>query len=392
MSTELINPDIDRVDAVSGPATGIPFLMFKNADGGPVAKASDDAEDVAEEVAEADGPNIDGTPVADADIVEASPGDPAWEAVDAAKARVAVAGLAALQSLVEELSQREAAEGTEDRWDLCDAGEALEFALGVLARFSVTEQLEADDAAEAVDVAKSRAEQVLKALHLEVHEGTPAKPEPGAVDPVAPVVDAMAPEVPEAPVAPAEPVPPVAKAGEPLPSGLQEILDTFVESYSAYKEAQDTGAESGVEASDFTEAAPAEAPVADAITPEAPVTPEAPTVPAAPEPAPPVAPHEPPAAPAEEDPAEKLKKSMQDAITEAVKAATAPLLKQIDVLERTPVDSGPMLAGQQPGTAGQPLVRGQEEGAVAKGLTSATAQAAPGTNALADGIKALYRR
>jgi hypothetical protein len=50
-----------------------------------------------------------------------------------------------------------------------------------------------------------------------------------------------------------------------------------------------------------------------------------------------------------------------------------------------------MLAGQTPDNAGTPLVRGQEEGAVAKGLYGpAAAQAAPGTNALADGIKRIY--
>jgi hypothetical protein len=391
-ATQLVNPEIDRVDAVNGPATGLPFLMFKNLDGAPVeapaevAKAADDAEDLAEEAAEADAPNIDGTPVTADDVALAEPGDPAWEAVDAAKARVAVAGLAVLQKLIAELAKREGAEGDDldNEFDLMDAGAAVDFALGVLARFSVTEQLEADEA-----VAKAQA--ILKALHLEVHE----KPEEEApADHEAPA----APEHHEAPAeAPHEPVAPAVKADEPLPSGLQEILDTFVESYAKYKEAQDSGAEAQV-AEDSAEEdalnAPAEhapAKPAPAAAPEA-----AEPAPAAPEthPAPPAAAHEEPAA-EEEDPAKKVAKSMDEliaeAVSKAVEEATAPLLKQIDVLERTPEDSGPMFAGQTPGSAGNPLVRGQEGGVVAKGLSeSAAAQAAPGMLGLANALKGVY--
>lgn len=407
MSTELINPDIERVDAVNGPATGIPFLIFKSADGAPapesgdapaaeVAKSSDDAEELAEEVADAEAPNIDGAPVDEETAAAAEPGDAAWEAVDAAKARVAVSGLAALSKLVAELQTREAAEGTDERWNLADAGDALDFALGVLARFSVTEQMEADDAAEDAE-ATARALGIIKALHLEVHE-KPEEPAPAAAP--APVEDSAVPEAPapaEAPAegrhaAPAAPVKPedVLKAAEGvLPAGLMELLSAFVEGYSQFTEAEQSGAEDELNADDVapTEAAApaAPAPVEDAQAPEAPAAHEAPAEPHHTEPA-----AEAPKA-EEEDPAEKFKKSMQAAIAEAVEAATAPLRKQIDVLERTPVDSGPMLAGQTPGMAGTPLVRGQEEGAVAKGLNeSAAAQAAPGTNALAEAIKGIH--
>lgn len=399
-ATQLINADIDRVDAVNGPATGLPYLMFKNANGAPdqeaadkIAKSSEAADEVAEEVNEAETANIDGAPVDDLAAASAQPGDAAWEAVDASKARVAVSGLAVIDKLLDELAQREAAEGDdlENVFDLEDAKGAVQFALSVLARFSVTEQLEAD--AEA-DEAKAAAQALglMKALHLEVHDGDkPADaPEAPAADaaPEAPVQDALTPEAPAAP----------AVKEAPLPSGLTEILDTFVEAYAAYKESQDSGAEDELtpEAADAAEQVAPAAPVADAQTPEAPAAPApAPAAPAAPEhaaPAAPAAEHPAPAAPAaEEDKNKPVAKSMAEMIAEAVAEATAPLIKQIEIIGATPVNDGPLLAGQTPGgNAGMPLVRGQEEGAVAKGLTSAAAQAAPGTNPLAAALKGIH--
>lgn len=418
MSVELVNPDIDRVDAVNGPATGIPFLMFKSAEGGPaegatcpsacaathpgsehgeapvaksaeeapaeeVAKAADDAEapaeDAAEEVAKSEEPAAE----APAEEVVKS------EAEDADKAAKAAKTLAALRQVVQELGQSEAAEEdySSDAFDLMDAGAAIDYALAILAKFALTE------AVDAATVEKDAAG-IRKALHLEVHE----KPEADAAPAEAP---AEAPAMAEAPTPAAaeEHAPAVAKATDGvLPSGLMELLSTFVEGYSHYMEAKASGAEEELTAEDAAPA-PAEAPKAPAPAPaesaHEPAAPAAHEAPAAPAHAPVEAPAEPAAAEApkapEEDPAEKLKKSMEDAIAEAVAKATEPLLKQIDVLERTPVDSGPMLAGQTPDNAGTPLVRGQEGGAVAKGLTSASAQAAPGTNALADGIKAVYQ-
>lgn len=404
--SELINPDIDRVDAVSGPATGIPFLMFKSAEGGPAAevegepitKAEDDAEDVAEEVADVDAPNIDGTNVPDEAIAAAEPGDAAWEAVDAAKARVAVAGLAALGKLVDELAKRESAEGDdyENVFDLQDAKSALDFALGTLARFSVTEQLEADDAAEDATAA-ARAMGIVKALHLEVHDGT-AAPAAGEAAPA----DTTAAH--EAPAAHEPAVEPTAKAAPaaPVPLGIMELLEELCSAVENLKdnETQGAAAESPAD-TEAPEAAAAEPVPVAAPAPVAPVAPAAHEAPAAP-----VTPAEHAAAPAAPaDPAEKEKdpfaKSADDIFTErlqkALAAATEPLLKRIDTLERTPTNDGPLLSGVQPGQAvGTPMLRGQEEGAPAGGLITKSAGGVQtpqaGMDGLAAGLKNLYKR
>ncbi len=100
----------------------------------------------------------DASPNADGDGVPTpapgspdAPGDPAWEAVDAARARQATAGLVALRNMVSQMRVREAtevvagqADDSEDVWALDMADDALDCALGVLAKFAVDEQSEAD--------------------------------------------------------------------------------------------------------------------------------------------------------------------------------------------------------------------------------------------------------
>lgn len=392
--TQLVNPDIDRVDAVNGPATGLPFLMFKSLEAPAeeetpaediaksaeeaseeapeeVAKSVDDAEDAPEEVSKAEAPAEEAEAPAE-EVVKS-------EAEDADKASKAAKVLASLRQVVIELGQSEAAEEdfSSDAFDLMDAGTAIDYALGILAKFALTE---------AVDAATG----VEKSVHVAVHDG----------------------EAPAAPAAPAEHAAPAKAPAEekPLPTGLQEILDTFVESYSRYKEAQDSGAQAALAEDDVNE--PEEAPAAPPVAHEAPAEPapapaaheEAPAAPPAAPKAPaqpstheaPPAAAEAPAAAPEEDP-KKVAKSMDELIAEAVSKAVAeaqePLLKKIDVLERTPVDSGPMFAGQTPGNAGNPLLgRGQAEGVVAKGLDNqpATSQAAAGADDLAKALKGIH--
>jgi hypothetical protein len=365
-ATQLVNPDIDRVDAVNGPATGLPFLLFKSLD------------------APGEAVQVVGGKVYDSD------GEPL------------------------EPSEVEALAKSEDE--------------------APAEEAAAEEVAKSEDEALAEEAPVVKA------EEAPAEEAPAEE---APVVE-VAKSEDEAPAAEEAPVVEVAKAaGDHLPSGLQEILDTFVESYVRYKEAQASGAAAALEAAPAVHETLAP-PVASADIPKAPAHHEAPAAhheaPAAhekPAEEAPAAPahHEAPKAPADddealEDPAEeatetpaeeaaeeaeepheapkapaaappfppkkKVAKSMDEliaeAVSKAVEEAKAPLLKQIDALERTPVDSGPMLAGQIPGNAGNPLLgRGQAEGVVAKGLhQSATPQAAPGAYALAEALKAVH--
>jgi hypothetical protein len=349
--TQLVNPDIDRVDAVNGPATGLPFLMFKSLD---------------------------------------APEAPAEEEVEVAKSE-APAEEAPVE--VEKAAEAEAPELTEDE-------KAFQTWKAQSKDGSEKDILEHDDDAAV--------------------KGDPAAPEDDKVE-VEKAAEAEAP-VEEAPVE---------KAAAPgqghLPAGLQEILDTFVESYVRYKEAQASGAAAALAAEGSVEEAlkppvaaahiPAPAPAPAPGAHEAPAAHEAPKAPEAHEaheaPAaddealedPAEEAHEAPAEEAAEDEAEKppfppkkkVAKSMDELIAEAVSKAVAeaqePLLKKIDVLERTPVDSGPMLAGQIPGNSGNPLLgRGQAEGDPAQGLVnkSAGAQAAPGAYALAEALKGVH--
>lgn len=350
-ATQLVNPEIDRVDAVNGPATGMPFLMFKSLDA-PVAAEPEEALTVAKSE-------------------DAAPAEETAEEVVKSEDEIAFEAWKAGQAPVEK------------------AAEAAEEVVVEVEKAAEEVVVEVEKAAEApAEDTPAPAEEVEKGLGGQGH----------------------------------------------LPSGLQEILDTFVESYCRYKEAQASGAAAAMAAEGSVEdhlkpavasadipAAPP-APVApEPVAPEVPVAEEAPAeavaekpaeeAPAAPEAvAEPNAPEEPPAAaeapaeaPAEEEddekpfPPKKVAKSMDELIAEAVSKAIAeaqaPLLKQIDALERMPINDGPMFAGQTPGNAGTPLLgRGQAEGVVAKGLVekSAAAQAAPGAYALAEALKGVH--
>jgi hypothetical protein len=151
---EIHDATVPRVDAVKGPAHGMPFLILK-AEGDQedaAGLAPDAALDAAQEGAA-------GLPVpTDAPGDPTDPGSPAWEAVDAAKARSATATIVALKTLVGELAARESAEasaglfdGDSNAWDLDDVNCALDYALGVLAPYAVKEQAEADQVAQDIE-------------------------------------------------------------------------------------------------------------------------------------------------------------------------------------------------------------------------------------------------
>jgi hypothetical protein len=252
-----------------------------------------------------------------------------------------------------------------------------------------------------------------------VEKAAEAPAEEPAAAPEADTVAKSEEPAPEAPAEPAEAPAEVAKAGTvALPSGLLELLGEVVAAYQQMVESDKTAPESPADVEAPAPAAPeapaeevsapvAEAmeeeaaPVEDAIEPEA--AEEAPALP--PEPSPGKAPAEAPApaaestAPAEEDEdAKKLAKSMESLILDAVAKATAPLLeaneqlqKRLEIVEATPVDSGPFLAGQTPGNGGLASLRGQDVGGVAVGLQkSATPQPPSGMEALAAGLKSTW--
>lgn len=150
-----------------------------------VAKAADETPDADEVLADAAGGSA--ASVLDGQAVEASgdPDDtssPAWEAVDAARARQmtqAVMELKASLTLAAEREAQEAVTGDDPddadaACDLNDAQDALDYLLSVLAPFAVSEQAEADareearasllKAMDAVSVAK--AGRVLSAANL----------------------------------------------------------------------------------------------------------------------------------------------------------------------------------------------------------------------------------
>ena len=119
----------------------------------------------ADDVADADEPLADADEVADdasdgadgsGDPTPASgdpddPSSPAWEAVDAARARQALQLTIALQRLVAQSADREAQEvatgsdgDMDDVWTLEDVGCAIDAIISMLAPFAITEQAEAD--------------------------------------------------------------------------------------------------------------------------------------------------------------------------------------------------------------------------------------------------------
>jgi hypothetical protein len=141
---------VDRVDAVHGPAHGLPFLLLKAAD----PDAQPDADELMADASDAgmDGAGGSETP-SDAPGDPDDPASPAWEAVDAARARTAVNMVIALQRLVGTALSREAQEivtsgdpsDDENAYDLSCVLDSLDCILETLAPFAVGEQAEALD-------------------------------------------------------------------------------------------------------------------------------------------------------------------------------------------------------------------------------------------------------
>ena len=148
---EIHDATVPRVDAVRGPAHGMPFAIIK-AEGDQPDVADLEPADALDEATD----GAAGAPVpTDAPGDPTDPGSPAWEAVDAAKARSATQTIVALKQLVADLAAREAAEasagladGDTNAWDLDDVNCALDYAISVLATYAVNEQAEADQIAE----------------------------------------------------------------------------------------------------------------------------------------------------------------------------------------------------------------------------------------------------
>lgn len=358
MTIEITNPDIPRVDAVDGPATGMPFLILKSQDAqtdpaavpAPVVKAEGDdpAEDIEAEDKEG-GANIDGTSVSDDESNAAAPASPAWEATDAAKARVIVDALAQARAGIQELCSREEAEGEDGdygtAWDLEDAESAIDCALAILAKFAVDEQVEADHA-QAEAEADARALGLIKSL-AERHIAK------------------------EAPVAEEETSTEVAKADDSAMVAVYTADGKLLGAVSADDltplntgvPADSDAAQEGDAPTDGAAEAPegqAPAPVQDAMAP-------APAA-AAPAPAP-----EASAAPAatDEDVTKSLDELVAEAVAKALEAAVAtavePLVKsneelteRVEKMARTPRDGGPMLSGQRPNSMG-PALRGHQD-------------------------------
>lgn len=345
MTSEIINPNIPRVDAVDGPATGMPFLLLKSQapvlkDGGP-----DDVVEDIEGTDVQDGPNIDGDTVDDMDAASATPGAPAWEAVDAAKARTATDALVQVRDQLKELAAREGAEDDDDawdnRWNLEDATCALDFALSTLAAFAVNEQNEADSGQREAE-AEARSLGLIKSLHM----------------PLEGIVKELTPTPAPAEVAKADDtqVAVYDQNGNLLGSVNSDDLTPLA---TAPEAGSDAATEGDAPAAD--DAAPAE-PVAAAEAAPAPVATPAP----APDPAA-------PAAPAVDD--KTVTKSLDDQIAEAVAKAleaavaaaveplvqsNAALTERVEKMAQTPRNSGPMLNGQMPGSHG-PALRGHSD-------------------------------
>ena len=394
--TEIYDTDIPRVDAVHGPATGIPFLIMKSADL-PSAQPLRKADAMADEIVDTDidtpivqGEEVDPAKAGDADM----PGSPTWEAVDAAKARTVVSQLTSIRALIGELAGREMTEADSDAdgdsytaWNLQDAQDAIDCALGTFAKYAVDEQNESDTAAqEAEDSA--RAMGLIKALDLApvVKAGRVLSgPNEASIRQALELLTNVLAAVDTAPIAAegGETVT-VAKAfgDAPIPAGVQDLLEQLI---AAYNEAQSNATDGTSPAVtpnpadptapvDPAAPAPGDAPVvADpavpAADPNVPATPD-PTVPAAPAPpAPaPAAPAPAPAAPAPDpnapvdpnaiDPDDTVAKStnIETLIAEAVAKALAPVQQRLAQVEATPVNDGPMLHGAT--GQGAPVLRG----------------------------------
>lgn len=394
---EIYDPTIPRVDAVAGPAHGIPFHIIKAGDGRLTKEQQRMADDLADTVADAaDAAETDPAIAGDAVVAEdeptaTDPGSPVWEAIDAAKAREVLVGLTAVKGLVASLADREGAEaasgGDIDAADnACDLGaatDALDFALGVLAKYAVTEQAEADAGMAEIE-AQAEALGLTKALDrapvVKAGRVLSAANE-SALRTIAEQLGSILAQVDSAPVAAegGEPVK-VAKAADlaAMPGPLLELLEQFLAAAQAWQATQstDTDPDTPEEAAPVAETPDAgapEQPVQAAAEPAA--TPETPA-----EPAPAAAADPSTAAPApasDEDPVQKaqgdqgdlierLSKSLEGGLverltksmTDAVEAAVKPLEERIEKMEAQPTQGGPMLAGQLPGVIAQ--MRGQD--------------------------------
>jgi hypothetical protein len=126
-----------------------------------------DADDLASSSApSADGAGVPTDAPGDPDDV----GSPAWEAVDAARARQALQLTIALQRLVAQSAEREVQEAAvgddgdlSDVWTLEDVGCAIDAIVSMLAPFAITEQAEADQGAADVGDAMTKAARLIKA-------------------------------------------------------------------------------------------------------------------------------------------------------------------------------------------------------------------------------------
>lgn len=183
---ELADLSVDRVDGVKGPATGQGWLVMKALDdqgqeAAPEAQGSDagaraehlDAHGASE--AHAAASNLDPDDKANAteaneeaqgrddnfqkaDDPDADPGNPAWEAKDAAILRQAAQQLVSVSTLVDQAYGREGAEAlSADDYDYADVSDldcaksALTHALGIVARLSFTEGAEGASVAKTAD-------------------------------------------------------------------------------------------------------------------------------------------------------------------------------------------------------------------------------------------------
>jgi len=312
-----------------------------------------------------DGCTCCGMPEGDPDDV----GSPAWEAVDAARARQALQLTVALQRLVMTAKDRENQEvalgdGDDlgDVWTLEDVCAAIDAIIDMLAPFAVTEQAEADQgAAMAGADAMTKAAALIKAGRV-LSSANEAKIR-GAADALQAVLGSLP--------APSDDAAPVAKGKE------TKVSDTLTKAKGDPQVAvySSTGALVGTvdqaDVNPIAEVAPPEG--ADPVEPPADETEPTPGVPPA-EPAPIVQPGatDGPAAVAKEEapPIDEENATDQSADDEPVvksddkiallKSTLENALERLEHLEKQPMPGGPMLNGALPGDDG-PALRGQSD-------------------------------
>lgn len=361
--TELVDASIDRVDLVGKAANGHRFIMAKGAESpalfdpadiravlAGITKAEDDELGDAPDAVDLTAPLAD--PDGDAPGDPTDPGSPAWEAIDAATAAKWIAVLGRAMNGITALAGREAmestageADGQYNEWDLQDACGALDYAVSILAPYAIGEAQDSQYGAEAVE-AIGKACVALEPV-LTVTEGITAITKAGrslssaneaallkAVEAIQKVLASLPPAPDEAPVTKeaklAEPtVTPapavVAKADDAAAeaAGLQAVFDAngkLVGVCDPTNIQPITGATAAPAADPAPAAEPAADPAADADAGNAQATSD-------------------------------MTKTVEDIIRKAVEDATAPLRKQIETLENTPVPTGALLSGHNPGTA-----------------------------------------